>query len=132
MSPRPSVFAARTGAVIAMSSAALHVNTLFSGLGPVAATLMVAMVAGCLVCAVELWVRGSVRAWLTVALMNLAMIAVHLPMSAAHQHAAALTGSVPGATTASLATLVAAAEVVVAATVLFVHTRHYPDGPAAT
>jgi hypothetical protein len=41
------------------------------------AGLTVAMAAGCLYCARDLWVRETLRAWILVALMNLTMIAVH-------------------------------------------------------
>lgn len=72
----------RVCATIAVSSAVLHALAL----GSSAAFVGVLMIVGCLSCAWHLWWHDSIRAWLTVALMNLAMIAVHLPMSAGHHH----------------------------------------------
>jgi len=50
--------------------------------------LLVTMIVACLYCARELWRAGTARAWVVVALMNLAMIALHLP-APAHHHGAA-------------------------------------------
>ena len=52
----------------------------------VAMAVTVAMLVGCLYCARDLWLRGTIHGWLTVALMNFAMIAIHLPASAVHHH----------------------------------------------
>ena len=54
----------------------------------VAAGLFAAMIVACLYCARELWRDGTERAWVVVALMNLAMIALHLP-APGHHHGAA-------------------------------------------
>ena len=83
---------------------------------------MVVMAAGCLYCARELWTRGTLRSWTLVALMNLAMIALHLPM-ASHHHAGGVTAAPADSTAMTLATVLAVIEVVVAAAVLFRHTR---------
>lgn len=94
---------------------------------PVAATLMAAMVAACLYCARDLWRDGRQRTWLAVALMNLAMIALHLP-APGHHHGAVTTTATT--TVMALATVVAMAEAAVAAAVLYVHSRgRAVDGP---
>lgn len=115
-----SRFGRRLCAVLAACSAALHGVSLISETS-VAAVLTAAMLVGCLFCARDLWVRGTLRAWTTVALMNLAMIAVHLPMPAGHHHGA------PGGTThaeaMTAATWIALVEVTAAASVLFWRTR---------
>ena len=89
MSTRFATVGRRTFALSAICSAVLHGISLGHVTNPVAAGLMVVMAAGCLYCAGELWRRGSSRSWMLVALMNLAMIGIHLPMSASHHHGAA-------------------------------------------
>jgi hypothetical protein len=83
------------------------------------------MAAGCLYCARDLWVRGTLRAWVLVALMNLAMIAIHAPAPAAHHHGGGVTTAAPAphSTVMNLATTLAAVEVVAAAAVLYSRTR---------
>jgi hypothetical protein len=123
----------RVGAVLAVSSAVLHALSLGHVTNPAVAVMMVAMIAGCLYCAYDLWPRGSVRAWVLVASMNLAMIAIHLPMSASHHHGGGgLTGAVPMPESAAmtLATSVAVVEVVLAAGVLWFRSRAW--APVAT
>jgi hypothetical protein len=92
---------------------------------PAAMALMVAMLVACLYCARDLWLHGTVRCWLLVALMNFAMIAVHLPASAAHQHGAGPTAVAPvhDSTVMNVATVLAAVEVTIAAVVLYYRTR---------
>jgi hypothetical protein len=92
----------------------------------VAATvLMAAMLAGCLYCARDLWLHGTQRGWLLVALMNFAMIAIHLPASSGHHHGVGLAAAapMPESTVMTLATALAAVEVTVAAAVLYYRTR---------
>ena len=123
----------RTGALLAVSSAVLHGISLGSAMNPWIAVLTVAMLSACLYCAYELWTRDTVRSWVLVAVMNLAMIGVHLPMTGAHHHSA---GGVIGpvstpilvATPMQLATVVALVEVSLAATVLFFRTRALVPG----
>ncbi|KUH95272.1 hypothetical protein AU190_20715 [Mycolicibacterium acapulense] len=110
----------RACAVLAAGSACLHATMLGHAETPVAAALMAAMVAACLFCARDLWRDGRQRAWVVVALMNLAMIALHLP-APGHHHGAAAADS-PSAVM-GLATVVAMAEAGVAAAVLYVHSR---------
>ncbi|QZY46012.1 hypothetical protein HZU38_07400 [Mycolicibacterium vanbaalenii] len=101
------------GTVLAVTSAVLH--------GASLSVLTFAMAAACLYCAYELWRFDTVRSWVLVAVMNIAMIAVHLPLMGHHGHTAT-----PGAgmgTTMAVATVVAAAEIMLAAAVLFARTR---------
>ena len=89
---------------------------------PVAWGVLAAMIIGCLYCARDLWQRGTPGIWCAVALMNLAMVALHAPMPA-HHHGA---GSAAGATSSALTTLtvlLALGEVVIAGTVLYYRTR---------
>jgi hypothetical protein len=111
--------ARRVGAGLAVGSAVLHALTVGGGTAMV--VVMSAMVLACLYCAYELWTRDTLRSWVLVALMNLAMIAVHLPLATGHHHGAAVRAS--GPTTMTAATAVAALEVVVAVAVLFGRTR---------
>ncbi|MCU1696444.1 MAG: hypothetical protein JWR34_2507 [Mycobacterium sp.] len=92
---------------------------------PATMALMVAMLVACLYCARDLWLHGTVRCWLLVALMNFAMIAIHLPASAAHRHGAGLTAVAPvhESTVMNIATVLAAVEVTIAAVVLYYRTR---------
>jgi len=125
VSTRLATVGRRTFALSAICSAVLHGSSLGHVTNPVAAGFMVAMAAGCLYCAGELWWRGSSRSWTLVALMNLAMIGIHLPMSASHHHGAsvALPAVAAGSTAMTLATVLAMSEVVVASAVLFHRTR---------
>jgi NADH:ubiquinone oxidoreductase subunit K len=88
----------------------------------VAGLLLAAMIAACVYCARDLWLRGTLRAWCVVGLMNIAMIAVHLP-APLHHHGmqAAIAGQ--QSTLMDLATAVAAVEVAVAMAVLYYRTR---------
>ena len=106
----------------------LHGGSLPGVTNPWLAGLTVAMIAGCLFCAWELLTRDTVRAWVLVAVMNLAMIGAHLPMPAGHHH-----GGLGAAGSASLhpATAVAVVEVLLAAAVLFVRTRALAPTAAA-
>jgi hypothetical protein len=91
----------------------------------VAMALILAMLVGCLYCARDLWSEGTVRGWVLVALMNFAMIAIHLPMSAAHHHGSGpvVLAPVHESTIMNIATVVAAIEVTAAAVVLYYRTR---------
>ncbi len=108
------------GALLAVTSAVLHGTSLGAG--------ALGMAAACLYCAYELWRFDTVRSWVLVAVMNIAMIGVHLLMTDGHHHGAHAS-AFSAATTIdmgvamALATAVAAAEILFAATVLFVRTR---------
>jgi hypothetical protein len=110
--------------LLAAGSAVLH-GVSVGHVGTVAAAgLMLAMAAACLYCAAELWTRGNLRVWTLVAVMNLAMIAIHLPASSGHHHGGgAAAVSVHSSTATSVATALAAFEVAVATAVLFYRTR---------
>ena len=84
--------------------------------------LLVTMIVACLYCARELWRAGTARAWVVVALMNLAMIALHLPAPAHHHGAAGVAAPTPS-TLITVATLLAFIEIVAAAAALYVGSR---------
>ena len=125
MSTRGSVLGRRACAGLAGCSAVLHGIALGHVTNPAATALIVAMLVACLYCARDLWLRSTVRGWLMVALMNFAMIANHLPASAAHHHGAglALVSPVHESTVMDVATVLAAVEVTIAAVVLYYRTR---------
>jgi NADH:ubiquinone oxidoreductase subunit K len=79
-------------------------------------------ITACVYCARDLWLRGTLRAWCIVGLMNIAMIAVHLP-APSHHHG--MHVAMPGQQTMlmGLATAIAAVEVTVAIAVLYYRTR---------
>jgi hypothetical protein len=110
----------RMCAVLAAGSASLHAAMLGHASGAVAAGLLAVMIGACLFCALDLWRDGTVRAWVVVALMNLAMVALHLPAPAHHHGAAAPTQT---STLMTAATLLALVEVGAAAAVLYLRSR---------
>lgn len=113
----------RACALLALCSAALHGVSLGHVTTLVGTMLMVAMMAGCLYCARDLWMRGTVRGWVMVALMNFAMIAIHMPMAPHHHGDVAAALPVHDTTVMTVATALAALEVTIAATVLYFRTR---------
>jgi hypothetical protein len=117
----PATLGRRTCAVLAAASAVLHGVMLGHAANPAMGVLMAGMVVACLYCARELWLRGTLRVWVVVALMNLAMIALHLPPPA-HHHAVAATAE-QQSTIMALATTLSSVEVGLAATVLWFRTR---------
>ena len=120
------VFGRRACAVLAATSAVLHGAMLGHAADPLMGVLMAGMAVACLYCAGELWLRGTLRIWVMVALMNLAMIALHLPTLGAHHHAVAATAE-QQSTIMALATTVSVVEVGLAATVLWFRTRRAPE-----
>jgi NADH:ubiquinone oxidoreductase subunit K len=116
-----AVFGRRACAALALSSAGLHAAMLGHASNVVAGGLLAAMIVACVYCARDLWQRGTLKAWCVVGLMNIAMIAIHLPAPAHHHgvHAAASQQS----TLMALATAIAAVEVTVAIAVLYYRTR---------
>jgi len=113
----------RLGAVLAACSAVLHGVSLGHSGNRWVAALMLAMIVACLYCAYELWTRDTVRGWVLVAVMNLGMIGVHLPMSTGHHHGAAMPMGAAAPVAMEVATAVAVIEVLLAAAVLYVRTR---------
>jgi NADH:ubiquinone oxidoreductase subunit K len=117
-----AVFGRRACAALALSSAGLHAAMLGHASNVVAGAVLSVMIVACVYCARDLWLRGTLRAWCVVGLMNIAMIAVHLP-APSHHHVmqSATTGQT--STLMGLATAVATVEVVVAVAVLWYRTR---------
>jgi hypothetical protein len=121
---RMPVVARRVAAVLAAVSAALH-GVMIGHAGNVASAVLIAVMAlACLYCARELWLSGTTRAWTLVALMNLAMVAVHLPVSGSHHVThATLEAVVPQSIIMTLAMGLSMVEVLIAATVLWFRSR---------
>jgi hypothetical protein len=113
----------RTCAVLAACSAGLHAAVLAHVANPATGVLMAVMIVACLYCARDLWLHGTVRAWCVVALMNLGMIAVHLPAPTHHHGTSATTAAGQQPTIMTLATSLAAVEVALAVAVLYYRTR---------
>jgi hypothetical protein len=117
-----AVVGRRACAALALSSAGLHAAMLGHASNIVAGVLLAAMILACVYCARDLWLRGTLRAWCVVGLMNIAMIAVHLP-APSHHHGMQVASASQQSTLMGLATVVAAIEVVVAMAVLYYRTR---------
>ena len=117
-----STMARRACAALAVGSAGLHAAMLGHASNLLAAGLLATMIAGCLYCARELWRDGTARAWVVVALMNLAMIVLHLP-APGHHHGTSHATAAPPSTLMAVATLVALTEVVAATAALYVGSR---------
>jgi len=115
------VLGRRACAALALSSAGLHAAMLGHASNVVAGGLLAAMIVACVYCARDLWLRGTLRAWCVVGLMNIAMIAVHLPAPGHHHGVHAAAGQ--QSTLMSLATAITAVEVAVAMAVLYYRTR---------
>jgi hypothetical protein len=121
---RASLVARRAAAALAAVSAALHGVMLGHAGSPALAVLIAVMVGACLYCAYELWSSGTLRAWCLVAVMNLAMVAVHLPMSGAHHITHVdVNAVVPQSMIMTSATVLSMVEVLIAVAVLVYRTR---------
>jgi hypothetical protein len=112
----------RTCAALAACSAGLHAVMLDNAANVVVGGLLAVMIVACLYCARDLWLHGTMREWVVVALMSLAMVALHLP-APAHHHGASANRVAQPSTVMALATLVALVEVLAAAAVLYFRTR---------
>ena len=112
------VLGRRACAALALTSAGLHAAMLGHASNVVAGGLLAAMIVACVYCARDLWLRGTLRAWCAVGLMNIAM---HMPMTAHHHGIHASAGQ--QSTLMGLATAIAAVEVAVAMAVLYYRTR---------
>ena len=118
------VVARRACAGLAASSAALHAMMLGHVGTPAAGILIAGMAVACLYCAWELWLAGTTRAWSLVALMNLGMVAVHLPASGAHHLVhPAVEAVVPQSSVMLAATALSMIEVAIAVAVLCYRAR---------
>ena len=116
--------ARRIAAGLAAVSAALH-TVMLGHAGNMASTVLIAaMAVVCLYCARELWLSGTTRAWTLVAVMNLAMVAVHLPMSGEHHVThATVQAVVPQSIVMTLAMALSMVEVLIAVAVLWFRSR---------
>ena len=103
-------------------SAGLHAVMLGHASSVIVTALLATMVVACLYCARELWRSGTARAWVVVALMNLAMIALHLP-APAHHHGAPNVAAPTMSTLMAVATVLAFIEIVAATAALYVGSR---------
>ena len=115
------VLGRRACAALALTSAGLHAAMLGHASNVVAGGLLAAIIVACVYCARDLWLRGTLRAWCVVGLMNIAMIAMHMPMPAHHHGIHASAGQ--QSTLMGLATAIAAVEAAVAMAVLYYRTR---------
>jgi hypothetical protein len=118
----PPVLGRRACAVLALSSSGLHAAMLGHASNVVAGGMLSVMIVACVYCARDLWLRGTLRAWCVVGLMNIAMIAVHLP-APSHHHGMGTATTGQQSTLMGLATAIAAVEVTAAAVVLCYRTR---------
>lgn len=118
-----TVWGRRLCAVVAAASAGLHATMIGHAGGPVPAVLTAAMAAACLFCAYELWRGCGLRTWSVVALMNLAMIAVHWSMPVHHHGTPVVGPAEPMPALMGFATVVSLIEVGIATAVLYVLTR---------
>jgi hypothetical protein len=113
-----SVIGRRACAALAVGSACLHLLMLGHAANVVMAALLAVMIVGCLYCARELWRDGTDRAWVVVALMNLAMVAIHLPAPGHHHGAASVVPALTAPDLMTAATAAAFLEALAAAAVL--------------
>ncbi len=121
--PMPAaVYGRRVCAVLAAVSAGLHGMMATQAQSLFGAGVIVAMMAVCLYCARDLWLSGSLRSWCVVAVMNLAMVAVHWSVPGCHPSAGTVT-STPASTLMMTASTLAVTEAVIATAVLFYRTR---------
>lgn len=116
------VLGRRACAALALSSAGLHAAMLGHASNVVVGGLLAAMIVACVYCARDLWLRGTLRAWCVVGLMNIAMIAVHMP-APSHHHGIQMATPGQQPTLMGLATAIATVEVAVAMAVLYYRSR---------
>jgi hypothetical protein len=110
--------------MLAACSAVLHGVSVGHATSAVAVVVMVLMAAVCLYCAYDLWLSGTSRAWVLVATMNIAMVAVHMPTAAHHHGGGVSATAAAGMPTAMVvATVIAVIEVVAAVAVLYQRSR---------
>jgi hypothetical protein len=119
-----AVLGRRACALVAVVAAAVH-GLLLGHAGSIGVgVLVVAMMAACLYCARDLWTVGSTRAWCIVAVMNLAMVAVHWSAPGHHHGQGVSTAAaLPASTLMTVATTLSIGEAAVATAVLYVQSR---------
>lgn len=108
----------RIAAALALLSAVLHLRM---GVTDVSSALVMAMALLCVYCAVDLIRSAGNRAWVMVAATSAGMILAHSSFPSGHHHHAGL-----GQSSMTLASAVAAAELVLATSVVFFRTRSIP------
>jgi hypothetical protein len=118
----PAVLGRRVCAVLAAGSAGLHAVMLGHAANIAMGVLMTGMIVACLYCARDLWRRGTPGVWCLVALMNIAMIAVHLP-APSHHHIAGAVALGNQSSVMAVATAISAIEATLAVAVLWFRTR---------
>jgi hypothetical protein len=116
------VIGRRACAVLAAGSAGLHAVMLGDAANIAVGVVMAGMIVGCLYCARDLWLRGTLGVWCVVALMNLAMIAIHVPLPA-HHHVAGMVVAGHQPPIMAAATVISLVEAAAAAAVLYYRTR---------
>jgi hypothetical protein len=122
MSATSAILGRRACAVLAAASAGLHAVMLGHATNFAMGLFMMTMIVACLYCARDLWRRGTPGVWCLVALMNLAMIAIHLP-APSHHHVAGVVAVGQQSSIMALATVISAIEATLAVAVLWFSTR---------
>jgi small-conductance mechanosensitive channel len=128
MIPQATVAGRRACALLTASSAVLHGIAALHADMLAAAVLMSAMGIACLFCARELWMHGALRTWTLVAVMNIAMIAVHTPFTTGHHHGGSVAlAAMPTHHSMAMtaATALAAMESMIATAVVYRLSRHH-------
>src|SRR5947209_18164337 len=121
-----AVLGRRACALVAVGSAAAHGLMLSGSTNLALAVVVIAMMGACLYCARDLWTVGSSRAWCLVAVMNLAMIALHLSIPGHHHTGAMSTVALPASTLMTVATSLSVLEAAAATAVLYLRSRRRP------
>ncbi|MBY6414284.1 hypothetical protein HQ346_21540 [Rhodococcus sp. BP-252] len=106
----------RIAAALAVLSAYLHLTMNDAGIA------IVAMAVLCLFCAVDLWRSPGNRTWVMVAASSAGMLLAHSSFPSGHHH----TGHAASQPSMTAASAIAAAELALAAFVVFVRTRRVP------
>ena len=106
------MWVSRIAAALALLSAVLHLDM---DSGPIVMALL------CVVCAVHLWRTAELRARVMVAATSAGMLLAHSPFPSGHHHVTSQTPSM------SAASAVAALELLLAGSVVFIRTRKIPS-----
>ncbi|MGV9709626.1 hypothetical protein ACWDTI_03060 [Gordonia sp. NPDC003424] len=120
----PAVIGRRACALLAFTSAALHLLVAMSGGHLAMVVLALCMAFACAICARHLWRGPDLPAWFAIAMMNLAMLATHLSLGGCHTKSPTPTSAGTPSDLIVAATGLAAAEVVIAVGVIFLRTRN--------
>lgn len=109
----------RCAAALAVTTAFLHLRM---GIGSALGVVVAAMAVVCLLCAADLWRSTSNRPWVIMATSSAVMLLAHASGPTGH-HQAIVTDRVSDVSAASI---LAAAELALAAVVVFLRTRRIP------